>query len=237
MKKSLIVRHHRPGLRRIYIVAGVLAGIAALALTYWYGERRGGYLHFQAAAQLDQSAQALQKEASKNAQLQLRVSFLEHSLKLANQSATEVKKAMIRQQGQLDHLQRRLAFYRGIIEPPSGDAPIRIAGLQVLPGGSSRAFRFQIVLVRDDDKTKPSLVGRCSVTVTGEHDGKTIQLSLTSVSPDTPDPIQFTLRYFRNLSGTLRLPAHFTPHRVVVSVTVKGKGTTHASYNWPTFRS
>lgn len=219
------------------MAAGVVVIAVALAATYWFGERRGGYLHFETAARLHRAAKALQTQASENAQLKLRVSFLEHSLKLASQSAAEVKKTMIQQQGQLNHLQRRLAFYRGILEPPSGGAPIRIAGLQVLPDGSSRAFRFQIVLVRADDQTKPSLIGRCSVTVTGERDGKDIRLSLASVSPDTPDPIRFTLRYFRNLSGTLRLPAHFTPHRIVVSVTVKGKGTTHASYNWPTFSS
>jgi hypothetical protein len=235
LKKSLIVRHHRPGLRRFYLALGVLVLLMALAVTYWYGERRGGYLHFETAGQLASSAKALEKQSDENARLRLRVSFLEHSLKLANQSATEVRKALIKQQGQMNDLQRQLAFYRGIVAPPASDAAVRIAGLQVLPDGSSRAFRFQIVLVRADDKSRPALRGRCTVTVSGERDGKTIRLALASVSPNTPDPMKFTLRYFTNLSGALRLPSNFTPHEIDVSVDVEGKGTTRASFNWPTF--
>ncbi len=237
LKKSLIVRHHRPGLRRLYLVLGVLVLIMALAVAYWYGEHRGGYLHFETAAQLAQAGKALEKQSSENARLRLRVSFLEHSIKLANQSAAEVKKTLIKQQGQLNDLQRQLAFYRGIVAPPAADAAVRIAGLQVLPDGSSRAFRFQIVLVRADDKSKPALHGRCTITVSGERDGKTIRLPLASVSPDTPDPLRFTLRYFTNLSGALRLPHNFKPHEIDVSVDVKGKGTTRAAFNWPTFTS
>jgi len=225
-------------LRRLYLVLGVLVLIMALAAAYWYGERRGGYLHFEAAAQLAQAGKALEKQSSENARLRLRVSFLEHSIKLANQSAAEVKKTLIKQQGQLNDLQRQLAFYRGIVAPPAADAAVRIAGLQVLPGGSSRAFRFQIVLVRaDDNKSKPALRGRCTITVSGERDGKTIRLPLASVSPNTPDPLRFTLRYFTNLSGALRLPHNFKPHEIDVSVDVKGKGTTRAAFNWPTFSS
>ena len=219
----------------MYLALGVLVLLMALAVTYWYGERRGGYLHFETAAQLARTGKALEKQSDENARLRLRVSILEHSLKLANESASEVKKTLIKQQGQLNDLQRQLAFYRGIVAPPAKDAAVRIAGLQVLPDGSSRAYRFQIVLVRADDKSKPALHGRCTVTVSGERNGKTIRLALASVSPNTPDPMRFTLRYFTNLSGALRLPSNFTPHEIDVSVDVEGKGTTRASFNWPTF--
>jgi len=219
----------------LYLVLGVLVLLMALAVTYWYGERRGGFLHFETAAQLARTGKALQKQSDENARLSLRVSFLEHSLKLANESAAEDKKTLIKQQGQLNDLQRQLAFYRGIVASPAKDAAVRIAGLQVLPDGSSRAYRFQIVLVRADDKSKPALHGRCTVTVSGERNGKTIRLALDSVSPNTPDPMRFTLRYFTNLSGALRLPSNFTPHEIDVSVDVEGKGTTRASFNWPTF--
>lgn len=237
MKKSVVVRHHHPGLRRAYLALAVVAAVAALAGSYLFGEYRGGYLHFQAAARLAETGQALKKQADENARLQLRVAFLEHSLTLAEQSATEIKKTMIKQQGRLNDLQRQLAFYRGIVSPAPTDAAVRIAGLQVLPDGSARDYRFQIVLVRADDQSKPTLRGNCSVTVSGERDGKTVRLSLSSVSPNTPDPLQFTLRYFTNLSGALRLPAHFEPHQIDVSVEVKGKGVTRASYNWPAFSS
>ncbi|MGH8127306.1 MAG: DUF6776 family protein [Gammaproteobacteria bacterium] len=235
MKRSVIVRSHHPR-RRIYLIVAILAVAAALAGIYWFGESRGGYLHFRETAALAKANRALADQARANAQLQLRVSFLDHSLKLANESATLVKKNLIAQQSQLNHLQRQIAFYRGIVTPGETGAAVRIAGLQVLPDGSSREYRFQIVLVRGDENSKSPLRGTCSVTVSGERAGKKERLSLGAVSPSTPDPMKFTLRYFTNLSGALRLPVGFIPHHVDVSVEVKGKDKISASYSWPAFR-
>lgn len=207
-----------------------------IAGAYWLGESRGGYLHFRSAAALSRVNRALADQSRENARLHLRVSFLEHSLKLVNQSAVITKKSLIKQQGQLDNLQRQLAFYRGIVTPGETGAAVRIAGLQVLPAGSSREYRFQIVLVRGGENSKSPLRGTCSVTVSGERAGKKERLSLGSVSPDTPDPLKFTLRYFANLSGALRLPAGFTPHKIDVSVDVRGKSKISTSYSWPAFR-
>ena len=214
----------------------VLAVVLLVAGAYWFGESRGGYLHFRAAAALSKADSALAQRSTENARLRLRVSFLEHSLKLANQSATITKQTLIKQQGQINDLQRQLAFYRGIVSPAASGSAVRIAGLQVLPDGSSREYRFQIVLVRADEDSHSPLHGTCSVTVSGERGGKQERLSLGSVSPDTPDPLKFTLRYFANLSGALHLPAGFTPHQVDVSVDVRGNGKVTASYNWPAFR-
>ena len=236
LKHALVVRPHNPRRRRIYLVLSVIAVVALVAGAYWFGESRGGYLHFQAAEQLAKSNQALATQSRENAKLQLRVSFLEHSLKLADQSDVIIKKSLIKQQGLINDLQRQLAFYRGIVTPPETDSAVRIAGLQVLPDGSARAYRFQIVLVRGDEDSKSPLRGTCSVTVSGERNGKEVRLSLGAVSPDTPDPLKFTLRYFANLSGSLHLPAGFTPHQVDVSVDVRGKGKISASYSWPAFR-
>lgn len=236
LKPSLVVRPHNPLRRRIYLVLCVLAVIVLVAGAYWFGESRGGYLHFRSAAELSKMNQALETRSQENAKLRLRVSFLEHSLTLADQSAGIIKKTLIKQQGQINDLQRQLAFYRGIVTPAQTDSAVRIAGLQILPDGSSREYRFQIVLVRGDEDTKSPLRGTCSVTVSGERNGKSERLSLGAVSADTPDPLKFTLRYFANLSGALHLPAGFTPHQIDVNVDVRGKGKISASYNWPAFR-
>lgn len=236
MKSSLIVRSYHPRRRRIYLILAVLAAAVVLSGFYWFAESRGGYLHFRSAAALSRANRALADQSRENAQLQLRIAFLEHSLKLANQSATLVRQSLIKQQAQLDDLQRQLTFYRGIVTPAETGAALRIAGLQVLPDGSAREYRFQIVLVRGDEHSKSPLRGTCSVTVSGERAGRQERLSLGSVSPDTPDPLKFTLRYFANLSGALRLPAGFVPHHVDVSVKVQGKGKISASYSWPAFR-
>ncbi len=236
MKSSLVIRPHHPHRRRIYLILSILVAAIVLGGVYWFGESRGGYLHFHAVAALSRANRALAEQARTSAGLRLRVSFLEHSLTLAEQSAVIVKKSLIAQQGQLNKLQRQLAFYRGIVAPAKTGAAVRIAGLQVLPDGSAREYRFQIVLVRGDGDSRLPLRGTCSVTVSGERGGKEERLSLSAVSPNTPNPMKFTLRYFTNLSGALRLPPGFTPHKVDVTVEVRGKGSISTSYSWPAFR-
>ena len=210
--------------------------IAALAAMYWFGESRGGYLHFRTAAKLERINRALAAQSSANAKLRLRVSFLEHALQLAEQSASVNKKNMIEQQSRFDALKRRLAFYKGLVKPSATGSAVRIAGLQVLPDGASREYRFQIVLVRADNASKKPLHGTCSVTVRGQMGGRERRLPLRQVAANTPDPLRFNLRYFANLAGTLRLPSGFTPQRIEVEVKVRGKGKVTASYNWPVFR-
>lgn len=233
-KHRLVVRRERS--RRPYLVFACVLVLLALAVAYLVGERRGGFLRFRTAAQIARINNALTGEAAANQKLQLRVAFLEHALALAHQSAVATRATLSRQQSELVKLHQDLAFYQGIFAPGSQDASVQIGGLQVLPTGQSREYRFQIVLVRADGKSSPPLAGTCSVTVSGERAGKALRLPLRAVSQGSDDPLRFTLRYFTNLAGTLDLPAGFTPHDVDVEVAIRGGGTVKSSFSWPAFR-
>jgi len=233
-KHRLVVRRERP--HRLYLVLAAAVVLMALAAAYLLGEHRGGFLRFRTGAKIARLDHALSQQAAQDEKLRLRVAFLEHALSLAHQSAGALKNTLSEQQGELAELRQHLDFYRGILTTGNGSASIRIGGLQVLPTGRRREYRFQIVLVRADGKSKPALTGDCGVTVSGERDGKTVELPLRRVSPQADDPLKFRLRYFTNLAGTLDLPAGFTPQSVSVTVHIKGDGTVEGRFNWPAFR-
>ncbi|MGH8272347.1 MAG: DUF6776 family protein, partial [Gammaproteobacteria bacterium] len=92
------------------------------------------------------------------------------------------------------------------------------------------------VLVRAQGKATKPLAGSCGVTISGEKDGKDTRLSLGEVMPGGADPIKFSLRYFSNLGGTLRLPAGFKPAKVDIRIETNGAVDMTASYSWPAFR-
>lgn len=235
-QQKLVVKRENPGRRRLYAGLALVVVVLALAAAYVAGERRGGYLRVATGRQIAKLSGALATVSGENEKLKTRAAFLSHSLALAAQSASAVKAALATQQGELVKLRQEVAFYRGLVAPPAnGDATVRIAGLQLLPTGASREYRYQIVLVRADGKTSPALKGSCRLSVKGTRDGKKQTLSLKTLSPGD-DPVDFTLRYFTNLAGTLEIPAGFDPEEVDVEVRMQGDGTVTGSYSWPVFR-
>lgn len=235
---KLVIRRERTGRRRFFAALALFVAVLALAAAYLLGEHRGGYLRFATAREISRLESALKAQTKRNADLQGRTAFLEHSLALAASSASALKTSLAAQQGQLAELKQNLAFYEGLVKPKdSSGAPVRIAGLQVMPTGALREYEFQIVLVRTDGKKKPPLRGVCNVTVTGLRNGKTEHLPLRTISSSASDTaLRFTLGYFANLAGTLALPTGFEPKQVDVEVELQGGEKVNGSYSWHIFR-
>lgn len=235
--QRLVIRRERPGRRRYFAALALVVLVLAIAAAYLLGERSGGYLRAKTGHEIAKLDRALQTESTQNTKLQGRIAFLGHALTLANSSASALKASLAAQQQELADLKQNLAFYEGLVTPPdSNGAVLRIAGLQLIPTASARQYQFQIVLVRTDGKTTPALKGVCKVTVSGTRNGRTEHLSLQAISPDSDDPLHFTLRYFANLAGTLALPSGFVPKQVNVDVQVQDQGSVSGSYSWPIFR-
>lgn len=213
-----------------------LVAVAALAFAYFAGAHWGGSEHLRAAGETARMSKALLAESAANEQLRSRTAFLEQSLALANQSEAATRKNLFDEQAKQVALRQKLAFYEGILTQGEDRAPVKIAGLQIIPTGNAREYRFQIVLVRAQGKTGKFLSGTCSVTISGETNGKNARLSLAEVMPGGADPIKFRLHYFSNLAGTLRLPVGFKPERVDVAIKTEGAADMTGSYSWPAFR-
>ncbi|MGH8427124.1 MAG: DUF6776 family protein [Gammaproteobacteria bacterium] len=239
-KHKLVVKRERHGRRRLVttLVAVLVVGvILALAAAFLGGERWGGYRQLANRTETAKVTHALAAQSAQNAALKVRVAFLQHSLSLANASASALKANMATQQDEFVKLKQELDFYQGLVNPSgAGGAKVRIGGLQLLATTSAREYHFQIVLVRADGKTGPALAGTCEVAVSGTRNGKEVHLPLKTVAPGSADPLHFTLRYFTNLSGTLTLPAGFTPEEVEVRVQMHGDPTVTGTYSWPVFR-
>lgn len=236
--RRLVVRHESPYRRRIYALLALLVVMGGVTAAYLLGERRGGYLRFVSATTITRLNRTVADEARKNATLEIRKAFLEHALALANQSARAVQKTLILQQRQAGELRQKLVFYQGILTPGTDAAPVHIAGLQVLATGNRREYRFQIVLVRArEDKSAAPLRGVWRLDLSGTRNGRSVKLGLARLGGGGDGKMHFTLRYFSNLAGTLRLPRGFEPHTVTIRIDLQGGGRTSGTYSWHVFRS
>lgn len=235
--QRIVIRREHPRRRRFFAALALFVAVLALAASYLVGEHRGGFLRFESARQISRLNGAVRKESARNAELERRTAFLEHSLSLAASSTAALKASLSTQQQRLAKLKQNLAFYEGLVTPKdTSGAPVRIAGLQLIPMGASHEYRFQIVLVRTNGRKKPLLRGVCNVTVSGVRRGKTERLSLRAASQSGDDKLHFTLGYFTNLAGILALPSGFVPKQVDVNVELDGGSTVSGSYSWLIFR-
>ncbi len=232
----LVVRHEHPSRRRRLFALAVLAAVLALAFAYFAGAYWSASVSLRTAGASGQLRQALLAQSAANEKLRSRTAFLEQSLALSNQSEAATRKNLFDEQAKQVALRQKLALYEGILTQGEDRVPVKIAGLQIIPTGNAREYRFQIVLVRANGKADKSLSGSCGVTISGEKNGKALRLSLAKVMPDGADPIKFKLRYFSNLGGTLRLPAGFKPAKVDIVIKTEGAVDMTGSYSWPAFQ-
>ncbi|MDN5864836.1 MAG: hypothetical protein L0I62_06425 [Gammaproteobacteria bacterium] len=221
--------------RRIALLTLIFA--AALALCYFAGVYWGAPSALRGLAQTTELERALSTQSTDNARLRTRTAFLAQSLALSKKSEAATRQAMFELKAKQMQIRRKLAFYEGIVTGGAGEAEVKIAGLQIIPTRRSREFRFQIVLVHAGENRGQTVSGVCRIVVSGMLDGEQKQLPLEKISLRGAGPMDFTLRYFRNLSGTLRLPAGFTPRKVEISISLeKSEASVSGSYSWPAFQ-
>jgi hypothetical protein len=213
----------------------VLIALFALALAYFSGAYWGAPASLRASARQGQLARALKARSGENAKLRARVAFLTQSLALSKQSEADTKKLLFKQQAGEVALKKKLALYQGMFAQGTSSGPVDIAGLQIIPTANAHVYRFQIVLVRAKSGKHSYISGNCAIAVAGTRAGKPARLSSAQVLSGA-SPIKFKLRYFKNLAGTLRLPAHFKPKEVDISIASGTAPTTTSSYSWPLFK-
>lgn len=218
------------------IALATLVAVVVLAFVYFLGVYWGQPQGLRTAAQSAQLEQALSEQSVANARLQSRVAFLEQSLLLSKKSEAATREALFELKAQQVQLRRKLAFYEGIVTAGSGKAEVKIAGLQIIPTRNAREYRFQIVLVHAGDNRGKSVSGTCHIVVSGTLNGEAQRLALNHISVRGAGPLDFTLRYFSNLAGTVRLPKGFKPRQVEITVSrKKGETSVTGSYSWPAF--
>lgn len=219
--------------------AGLVTLVAAVALAaaYFAGVYWGAPASLRDTARSTRLAQALTTQSVRNAKLRTRVAFLEQSLALSKQSEAATRQAMFALKARQVQLRRKLDFYQGIVTGGSGEAGVKIAGLQIIPTRLAHEYRFQIVLVHAGEERGKRVSGSCNITISGMLNGERKRLALKDISVHGAGPMDFTLRYFRNLAGTLRLPPGFTPRKVDISISMARSGASvTSSYSWPAFK-
>ena len=234
---SVRIKPHRP----LRSAGGVLLLAAAAGIAVYLHQQHTtralrSELESTATAhrQLQRNARVL---ARNNAELQRRLTVLTREQQIERIAYDEINERLRSLQSTIHELREEVTFYRRIVSSDE-DQGIQVESLVVDPDGRERGYRFQLVLTRGG-KSDMVAAGSVSLSVLGQHEGKSRRLSFQDLSLPGTDALEFSFKYFQRLQGHMTLPAGFVPRRVQVRVDSPEEDSTghERHFDWPSLAS
>ena len=82
-------------------------------------------------------------------------------------------------------------------------------------------------------KSDKVVSGTVDMSIAGEQDGLTKQISSRELRGGDDRRIEFQFKHFQKIEGTFSLPRGFSPHSVSVQITDDGETVIEKTFDWP----
>ena len=185
---------------------GLLLGAG---LAWWLGRPAAG----TPEARLAETEQRMRAQQSVIAELQQRVSTLTRSDQISRDANQDVQGMLAEKDEQIASLRADVAFYERFVGSGGQRKGLSVHSAQFEPeaGGS---WRYQVIVTQSLNRGALSQ-GQMRFDVEGVKDGRltTVKWDELQQTPGAPGQ-EDAFRYFQRLTGSLVLPAGFTPQRV-----------------------
>jgi hypothetical protein len=224
MSPRLVIRHDSRWRRSLVLVGAALLLPLVVYAAFELGRYRAGYdLRDQLAArgELRQQIRALeQREREQRVQM----AALESAKIGQNRERTEVSRTIGELQAQVARQAQDLAFYRGIVGD-SGQAPIKIQQLRIVPATAAQHYIVKMVLGRPL-RPEDAISGTLGLTLEGSEGLLSATRDLAQITADARREIPFNFRYLQPLDIEIEVPNGFRPQRLTVELRPARKGVT-----------
>ncbi|MEQ1440685.1 DUF6776 family protein [Fontimonas sp. SYSU GA230001] len=241
MKHRIVITRHRPWLKPALIGGGSFAlAVAAWAL-YAY-TRAATVSDFERAQleveQLREERRALTRDLraarEEIKRLEEQAVYVRRSQEIDGEACNAVRESLTQLQAEASDLREQLAFYRGIVAPEQSRAGVRVYEFKLAPGAAAGGIHYELVLIQSVRHDK-RVAGRIELELVGQQDGAETRLPWAKItSDDGAANLVFSLKYFEEFAGDIRLPPGFQPTRVVVTLIPDGNGMPRVeeSFDW-----
>jgi hypothetical protein len=221
---SLEIRQHDPAQRRrVLLLIGVawlgslLIVAAVVAMLVMHAPDN------ENAARLAQTA----READA---LKARISVLERSEQVAKAALVDVQQSLRERDEEIDGLRADLAFYGRLVGGAKGEG-MAVHALRVKQVKDSQAWNFTATLTQNFKRGQDTK-GRLTLSVEGVAAGKLTTLDWSALSQgQDASGIEYSFKYFQQVSGTIMFPGDFTANRVIVRADGDG-GRVDQEFSW-----
>ncbi len=162
-----------------------------------------------------------------------RVAVLERADQVARTATAGLQQALRDRQEEITGLRADLAFYSRLTDGSGKAEGLKVHGLQLSASSVPRVYSFSITLTQTL-KSGPVASGNVRLSVSGVSDGKLVTVPWTQLAPNQKSSgMGFSFKYFQQVTGTLMLPAGFTPNRIRVEADAGGSlGHADQEFSW-----
>lgn len=210
--------------RRIFIGVGAALALASAFGLYALGRAQGAvnwesYHVPQQRLQSEGKQLAIENRKLKkaNRELTARIVMLKRSADIDSASDVDLRKALTQMQSQVAKAKKDLAFYRGIVSPKEAKAGVRVQQFTVDKTKDARVYTFDLVLIQSARRDK-QVRGQVNIRMDGLRGQEAQSLTWKDLELDSKSKVDFSFKYFQQLSGTFRVPKGFDPTLVEIEV-------------------
>ena len=112
-------------------------------------------------------------------------------------------------------MREKVVFYRDIVQPDETQSGVRIHGVSLRQLPESLHYTAALTLVQSVRGNR-SVSGQAQLWVDGLQDGEPLRLDLAAIRSGDGDKLEFSFKFFQELTVDFTLPEGFVPTRLVI---------------------
>jgi len=198
-------------------LASVLV-LGAAYLVFELGRYQAGYSLLDHKSEVERLRRQTREQAQRIDELERELAVLETSSEIDRETYARIKATLTELEAKLQAQEEELAFYRGIISPPDGQAGLRVQSVEVVPGNGEQRYVLRIVLMQAIAQNRKA-AGVVRLRLAGSLDGEPLALDLEELTGDAElAELEYDFRYFQGLEQEITLPVGFEPLDVEIEV-------------------
>ncbi len=232
-RTSELVVKHRVSSHSKVIVWAILTLVVLVAggAIYRYGLSQGGFEFSLASLKQSRFRDTVKQLRNENQELRETLARAERGLQVNETTYSELDDSLKVSAKQIVNLREEISFYRNILSPANKQPGVRIQSLHIEPTEKVSLFQYKLVVIQAL-KHERQVYGRAKFEISGLQAGKNTVLQYPGTNSRA---IVVNFKYFQDIEGKFKLPENFTPSRVKVRITTRGRGgkTIEKEYNWP----
>ena len=213
--------------KRLLVLGGawLLSLILAALLGAWLGSPGG-----DVGTQLKAAETRNERLQQQLIELQQRQATLQASDRISRAANTEVQASLGERDEEIAGLRADVAFYERLVGSTSQRKGLNTHSIEFSPEAAG-TWQYTAVLTQNLNRGAISQ-GQMRFTVEGVKNGKLATISWDDLHQRSKVPGQdYSFRYFQQITGSVMLPADFTPQRVRVTLG-RGRGGTSQVFDW-----
>jgi hypothetical protein len=227
----LVVRSDTPGRRRL-VIAGTL--ILVLLLVWGAFEWGRGNLGLPGGITPDRVTLRERVVSLEDEIRMLRVELARRESERLGQARerTELARTIGELRADVQRLQSELGLYRGVVGAGDSSDGLKVQQFKVSRMPNPGAYRLRLVLGRPLNP-QGNVAGKVRISVEGTLGRNPVELGLAELADVQDGALPFDFRYLQEIEQVIRLPAGFTPVRIVVELNPTRKGVNPVRETFP----